>query len=222
LLPITGESVLNPTDVAALGALVLSSFAATNLDNLLVLVFLLGNAAHRKTPVLLGFITSVTAVVSVAAFGVVIGVLVDPAQIGYLGLAPIAMGCYLLYQQRRPVPAENEDATGGALPNLDENLRSRAGAAKIWFGSSVLMLSNSGDSVAVLLPLVAESGFVALVLIFGLYLAASLLWCALALSIASRPGLAARIQRYGLKLVPWVVMLVGVYVLLDSRTDTLM
>lgn len=78
----------------------LSSFVATNLDNLLVLVFLLGSSAQRRAAVLLGFLTAVILVVSVAAIGMAVGALIDPALIGYLGIAPIAMGCYLLYPQR--------------------------------------------------------------------------------------------------------------------------
>ena len=207
---------MTATDFVALAALVFSSFVATNMDNLLVLVFLLGSAARSRAAVLLGFVTSVIMVVSVAAIGVAVGALVDPAHIGYLGIAPVAMGLYLLYQQRL--------ANGAAADSADLQLKwqNGAGEGRIWLASSVLMFSNSGDSVAVLLPLVAESVRTALLLIVSLYLLASLLWCGVAVLIAARPGLAARVERHGMRWVPWVMMLVGVYVLLDSRTDTLL
>ena len=137
---------MDSVDFAALAALVLSSFVATNLDNLLVLVLLLGSAAGHRAAVLLGYITSVILVVGVAAIGVAVGALLDPAVIGYLGIAPVAMGCYLLWQRRRPVVSTADTAVRGTL-----------GEGRIWLASTLLMFSNSGDSIAVVLPLVAES-----------------------------------------------------------------
>jgi cadmium resistance protein CadD (predicted permease) len=200
-------------DFAPLAGLVLTSFVATNLDNLLVLVFLLGTSSRRRAAVLFGYLTAVILVVCVAAVGVAAGALIDPAAIGYLGVAPVAMACYLLYQQY----------TRGAAMDVPEPVAENlAGEGRIWLASSLLMFSNSGDSIAVLLPLLAESSRPALLLIVSLYLVTSLLWCAVALAIAARPGLARRIQQRGARLVPWVMIAVGLYVLLDTRTDTLL
>jgi cadmium resistance protein CadD (predicted permease) len=204
---------LNLADFSTLAVLVVGSFVATNLDNLLLLVFLLGSAARRRSAVLLGFLTSVILVVTIAALGVAAGALLDPGLIGYLGIAPISMGCYLLYQHRRSTDTVTD--VDSSIPSIDDE-------GGIWLATSVLMFSNSGDSIAVLLPLVAESNRSALLLIFSFYLLSSLLWCALALAIALRPGLARRIQQRGAKLVPWIMIGVGIYVLLDTGTDTLL
>jgi len=205
--------VLNLTDLSTLLIIVTGSFVATNLDNLLLLVFLLSSAARRRSAVLLGFLTAVILVVTIAALGVAAGALLDPGLIGYLGIAPISMGCYLLYQQRRST--DTATTVDSSIPSLD-------GEGGIWLASTVLMFSNSGDSVAVLLPLVAESNRSALLLVFSVYLLSSLLWCAVALVIATRPGLAHRIQQRGVKVVPWIMIGVGIYVLLDTGTDTLL
>ena len=197
--------------LAALAALVLTSFIATNLDNLLMLVFLLGTERQRPAAVLLGYLTSAFLVITVAALGVAVGALLDPAVIGYLGIAPIAMACYLLYQQYLVTDSEP-----------DKPALAATGEGQIWLTSAVLMFSNSGDSIAVLLPLMAESGRAALLIIVSIYLLSSLLWCGLSVLIASRPGLVGQIQQRGVKLVPWIMIVVGLYVLTDTGTDTLL
>ena len=203
-------SAVDLTTIITIATLAVTSFLATNLDNLLLLVFLLGSCAQRTAAVLMGYLTSVVLVICVAALGAALGLLIDPGLIGYLGLAPLAMGCFLLYQRRQKSAPEEPSA----LPGL-------ASEGRLWLASAVLMTSNSGDSLALVLPLLAESERGALLLIVCVYLFSGLLWCGLAVGIAARPGLAQRIQQRGLPLVPWIMIAVGIYVLMDTATDTL-
>ena len=83
------------------------------------------------------------------------------------------------------------------------------------------MFSNSADSITVLLPLLAESGTTPTLLIVSIYLLTIILWCEISLKIASNAGLAQRISARGEKLVPWVVIAVGIYVLSNTGTDSL-
>jgi len=202
---------LDATELIALTALVLGSFAATNLDNLLILVFLLGGSDARKAWVLLGFLVAVICLVSIAALGVALGAWLDPGLVGYLGLAPLSIGIYALYHQHF---AAAPDAAGWQL-------QSRSGAG-LGLSSFTLMLGNSGDSLAVLMPLLAESNRESLLLIIACYLLAAVLWSLLSLLIAGREALARRIERSGSNLVPWVLIVVGVYILMDTGTDTLL
>ena len=174
-------------------------------------VLLLGGAGSRRAWVLLGFLASAICLVSVAAIGVAVGSWLDPAAVGYLGLAPLSLGLYALYRQYRAVEPE---------PGLE---RLEAGSdIGLGLASFSLMLGNSGDSLAVLLPLLAESSRESLLLIIATYLLAALAWAGLSIAIAGREALARRIERSGSKLVPWILILVGIYILLDTATDTLL
>jgi cadmium resistance protein CadD (predicted permease) len=55
----------------------------------------------------------------------------------------------------------------------------------------------------------------------SIYLLTSVLWCAIYLKIASNAGLAQRISARGEKLVPSVMIAVGIYVLSNTGTDSL-
>jgi hypothetical protein len=63
--------------------LVGSSFVATNLDNLVLLVVMLGADAQNRAAVVLDFLTSAICVLCIAAIGAVIGANLDPGLIGY-------------------------------------------------------------------------------------------------------------------------------------------
>jgi cadmium resistance protein CadD (predicted permease) len=174
------------------------------------LVLLLGGAGKRRAWVILGFLAAAICLVSVAAIGVALGAWLDPAVVGYLGLAPLSLGLYGLYRQYLGQSAELAVGQPGT------------GELNVGLGSFTLMLGNSGDSLAVFLPLLAESSRESLLLVIACYLLAALAWSGLSLGIAGREVLARRIERSGSRLVPWVLILVGTYILLDTATDTLL
>ena len=159
----------------------------------------------------MGFVAAVILVIAVSSVGILIGTLLSPSLVGYLGFGPLLIGIYILYQQLR------------STENKSTAVISAMGApSKVWLTTVVLMFSNSADSIAVLLPLLAESGSMPTLLIVSIYLLTSILWCAISIKIASNAGLAKRINDRGEKLVPWVMIAVGIYVLSNTGTDSLL
>jgi cadmium resistance protein CadD (predicted permease) len=207
-----GVAGIGEIEIWGLLLLVGSSFVATNLDNLVLLVVMLGADAQNRAAVILGFLASAICVLCLSAIGAVLGANLDPGLIGYMGLAPLTMGVYLLYKLLRgdkpDHPSTADSNTGGQASGL--------------LGSFLLMFSNSGDSVAIFFPLLAESGRDALLWIVSAFLLCALLWSALAWRIADQPRIARQIEKVGEKLVPWIMIGAGLYILLDTGTDTLL
>jgi cadmium resistance protein CadD (predicted permease) len=131
--------------------------------------------------------------------------------IGYLGLVPLVMGCYMLSG------VVIEDGRG----DLPVEPLEVAGKRAVWLSTFILLFSNSGDSIAVFLPLLAESGGAAPVLIVGSFLAMVFFWAGLSCLIAGQRMLAVNIEKRAQKIVPWVMIGVGIYILMDTATDTL-
>lgn len=201
---------LAATHVIALTGLVASGFIASNLDNLLLLVVLQGANAGQRQAVLLAYFTSCVVVIFASMLGVALGAAMGAGLVGYLGLVPLLLGCRLLYLNWRSSPvAELAEAQGV-----------KAGQS-IWLSTFVLMLSNSGDSVALFLPLVAESSRSSLVVVVIVYLLMAVLWGGFSRLISSRQDIARHIESRAERIVPWIMILVGIYVLMDSATDTL-
>ena len=202
------EEGLYGVEIAAL-LLVGSGFVATNLDNLVILVGLLGARASQGAPILVGYGVAALSVLMLALLGGLLGSLVDPALIGYLGILPLSMGLYQLYRV----------TLGRAAPeSVDEDVDPGVSGGLSAF---TLMASNSGDSVALFVPLFAESGRDALIVEVVTYLAMILLWAGAARFLAGRRLVAMTLNRYGAYLVPVIMISVGIYILLDTATDTL-
>jgi cadmium resistance protein CadD (predicted permease) len=210
---VTGASEV---ELAALVLVTAGGFVATNLDNLLILVGLLGAGGARHWPILLAFALAAAGALLVALLGGLAGTFVDPGQVGYLGLLPIALGCAQLYRNLcvgescASTPEERSDQAPGA-----------GAEAGVVLATFLVMASNSGDSIALFLPLFAESRRDALVVEVATCLLMILLWCHLAKQAVRRPVLAKALQRQGRYLVPLLMIAVGGYVLLDTGTDTL-
>lgn len=200
------------TEIFTILGLVAGSFIATNMDNLLVLVMLLGANARRRSAVLLGFLCSAITVICVSALGVAVEDTIGPGLIGYLGVVPLLLGFHMLYQSWSGEQADDEEFA--SLANTPE--------PKIWWSTFILMFSNSGDSVAVFLPLLAESGRSALLLIVCSYLTMSVFWMGLSYLISGHQSLARRLEHRAEKIVPWIMIAVGIYILMDTATDTLL
>jgi cadmium resistance protein CadD (predicted permease) len=196
-------------DMVAVIALVAGSFAATNLDNLLLLVVLLA-ATGRYLPILAGYFVSSLVILAISMVGVALGSWLDPGAVGYLGVIPVGLGLYTLLRR----------GSDGAV-SLPGYAVAGAGTLRLGVGSFALMLGNSGDSLALLVPLLAETDRQFLPLVLASWISMALLLAGLARLIGGDERLAKRIADRGSRMIPWVMVAVGLYILLDTATDTL-
>ena len=175
------------------------AYAATNIDNLLIMATIAGRSSSRRNLVA-GFVLASTAVLVIALLATFIDELVPARVIGYLGFVPLSIGIYLLVFAR-----------------LEENVASSR--AKTWPAIAVVLFANSGDTIFALGPLFAESRDRALVgLVIGFIVIAAV-WLSLILRLSSRIARSERLTRLGHRLAPWMMILVGLYILSDTTTD---
>jgi len=199
-------------ELITLAGLVAAGFVVTNMDNLVILVVLLGANAKRRYAVLLGFFAATIAVIFISAIGIVIGSFLGGKLIGYLGFAPLLIGCHMLYCTYRGRAREARQIE----PNDAVGMNSR-----VWLSTFLLLLGNSGDSLAVFLPLLADSGLRAPLFFIACYLSMSLLCAGLSLLIAGRLSLAEYIEKRAGTVLPWFMIAMGLYILSNSATDSL-
>jgi cadmium resistance protein CadD (predicted permease) len=179
--------------------LVAFAYAATNVDNLLIMATLAAGRASRSA-VIAGFVLASFAVLLIASLATFIEDLVPATILGYLGFVPISIGVYLLF-------ASNES---------DDNATSRA---TTWPAIAGLLFANSGDTVFALGPLFAESSDSARIGLAAGFLIIAAAWLVLILNVSSRVARSATLSRLGHWLAPWMMILVGLYILFDTGTD---
>ena len=84
---------------------------------------------------------------------------------------------------------------------------------------ALLLFANSGDTIFAIGPLFAESGSHArtgLAIGFALIAAA---WLFLILTLSERVARSELLSRLGHRIAPWMMILVGIYILSDTATD---
>lgn len=185
--------------VATTLLLVAFAYSATNVDNLLIMATLAAGAASRGA-VIAGFVLASFAVLLISSLATFIEDLLPAAVLGYLGLVPISIGVYLLIASNSP----------------DANAISRA---TTWPAIAGLLLANSGDTVFALGPLFAESSDSARIGLATGFVLIAAAWLVLILSVSSRVARSATLSRLGRWLAPWMMILVGLYILTDTGTD---
>lgn len=175
------------------------AYAATNIDNLLIMTSLGAGRASRRHLVT-GFLVASGIVLVVASMAMFIDRMVPAEVLGYLGFVPISIGIYLLL------------FTG-------QQAETTAQRATTWPAISGLLLANSGDTIFAIGPLFAESGNDArLGLAVGFVLIA-VVWLSLILTLSERVARSAVLGKLGHRIAPWMMILVGLYILTDSTTD---
>jgi cadmium resistance protein CadD (predicted permease) len=186
------------------------AFAATNLDNLILLVGFVSRPSQPFAPVVVGALLSGLVMLILCACAALAAGFAPERWLGWLGLVPLGLGLRDLGRMlaARGAPTDAEAAL--TLPAV--RAPSVAG----------VMLANSADSFGALVPLFAETRHALLPLIGAVILTLSLLACLAARSIASHPRIGPTLRTLAPRLVPFVLILVGLYILTNTRTDTLL
>lgn len=179
------------------------AFVSTNIDNLLMLSALLALSAVRPLPVVAGFLLATLVVILAALLIARLGDLVDTRYVGLLGLIPIALGLrgLLALLRKKAGPATPQSTSPG-----------------MW-RTAALILPMSGDSVAVYVPLLADTrpGLDAVASVT--LLVSAVVLAGTARVLVSHPTLGSRVGWLGARLMPWLMIGVGIYVLADTPTD---
>jgi len=196
-------------DAMAAFGLVASSFAATNIDNLALLVSWLLTGRVRRKQILGGYLLGMLAVLMLAgAFGLGAN-LVPVRYVGYLGLIPIGLGLQGLYALSRKSD-EMDPASGAESPRVSP------------VSIAATQLANGVDTVLVVGPLLADSELGVDLIMIGGFVAMIFVWFGLARLLGSHAARLTVLERYGHWVAPIVLILVGLYILADTSTDVLL
>ncbi|MFI5837332.1 cadmium resistance transporter [Micromonospora sp. NPDC051300] len=189
------------TDLIAAAAAAAGVFAATNLDDVVVLtvLFVAARRSGRPRPwqIVAGQYAGIGALVAVAVVAAA-GLLVVPDPWpGLLGLLPVALGVRALLT--RDAGDDEPPAVVGTL-----------------LGVAGVTVANGADNIAVYVPvfrtLDPATGLVWL-LVFAALVA---VWCAVAAALGGHPRVVALVGRAGHWLVPAIFIAIGATILLTS------
>jgi cadmium resistance transport/sequestration family protein len=183
------------------------SFAATNIDDifLLMLFFSQTDGKFRARHVVLGQYLGFASLVGLSLLGS-LGALVVPKEwIGLLGLVPILLGVRALLRLRKGPQERGEGPVG---------------VSGTW-GVAAVTFANGGDNIGIYVPHFAGAGFTRASVIVAVFFLLVAAWCYAGYRLGSHPTVAEKIDRYGHMVVPFVLVGLGVYILVESGSLSL-
>ncbi len=171
----------------------LAVFAATNVDGLFLTAALLSSPATRLRDVVAGTYAGIGVLYGLSALGSLVSLIVPAGYIALLGLVPIALGLKQLL---------GKSEAGQALPP-------KHGVVAV----TAINVASGGDNIGVYTPLFAASSGPAIALYGALFAILIAVLCWAAHRLVTHPALGAPVRRYGPRLVPWVLIGLGVWIL---------
>jgi cadmium resistance transport/sequestration family protein len=202
-----GVNTLEPM-TAFLATLILAAtiFAATNIDDIFILVLFFADPRKRAYDIILGQYLGIVALVAASAVAGFIAIAIPPAYVGLLGLAPIFIGIRQLLQLRQSKEEANASGGGAVINN------SRAEV----FNVAAVTIANGGDNLAVYTPVFSTRSAGELILTIGVFLIMTGVWCAGAQRLVYHPTIGSLLRRYGQRAAPFVLIGLGIWIMFDA------
>lgn len=189
--------------VTALGVGVVV-FASTNVDDMLLLATFFADPDFTRRQVVAGQFLGMATLVAVSTASALLAFAIPPGWIGLLGLAPLGLGI-------RGLILRFSRGDDDAAPRSE---RHRAGGSRTLAVAGVT-IANGGDNLGVYTPLFSSAPrhLVAYVVVFA---AMTALWCLAGYYLVSNPLVGKRFAHYGRVALPFVLILLGVWILSDA------
>jgi cadmium resistance transport/sequestration family protein len=191
----------------------ITAFIATNLDDLVILTLLFSqvDATFRRRHIVAGQYLGFTALVMASLLGFFCGLIIPEQWIGLLGLVPIAIGINQLFNNDSSSNSVDEEKQSSVPAMLKSFLAPQT------FGVAAITFANGGDNIGIYLPLFANSDLGHLGIILVIFFVFVGLWCYLTYNLTRQPLLAEFLLRYGDIFVPFILMGLGSFLILDSH-----
>jgi cadmium resistance protein CadD (predicted permease) len=177
--------------------LAFTTFAVTNVDDILLLTFYFASGRFKTRSIVLGQYLGISALIIVSLSALVIGAIVPDRWLAILGIFPIILGVKAL------ITKINDDTP--------ETAESNTPIVQV----ATVTIANGGDNLGVYMPLFAKTPLQILPIYIITFLLLTGVWCALGKYFVSHPLLKNKIHSYGEKLFSFFLIALGLFILSD-------
>lgn len=184
------------------------AFIGTNLDNLILLVTLHNRYEKRVAMVTAGYFAAMLLIGSISFVLGEVGELIPIAYLGLLGVIPIIIGIVAIAQLLEKKP--EAELASIAIANQGHT---------IFVSVLMTQLSNGTDTIITFSALLADSSDASDYLIAPTFLAMVCVFAWVAFYSLEHRAFSNLLKRYGKYLAPFILILVGVYILANTVTD---
>jgi cadmium resistance protein CadD (predicted permease) len=191
-------------DVLGIGV---TAFVATNIDDLLILIAFFAKSHFPLSQIVLGQYAGIGALLAIGIVGSLIALIVPNNLIGLIGIFPIAIGIKELLEL-----SKNDNN----IESAKQLSRSRL-IAYLPFLTVAAVTFSGGEEIGVYTSVFATYREVSEIIIIVLVvMVLTGLWCAVAYHLINRPLIASSIKRTGTAALPFVLIGLGIYILVEA------
>jgi cadmium resistance transport/sequestration family protein len=204
----------------------ITSFVATNLDDIVILMLFFAqvNTNFRPKHIVAGQYLGFTILILASLPGFFGGVIIPKAWIGLLGFVPMGIGVSHLLKQE--TEANQFQAVSKELSESNSHLPMLSILGNILapqtYQVAAVTFANGGDNIGIYVPLFANSNLATLGIILIVFFLMVGVWCAFAYYLTRHQKIAYLFTQYGHKLVPFVLIGLGIYIVIESGTYQLL
>jgi cadmium resistance protein CadD (predicted permease) len=184
------------------------AFIGTNLDNLLLLVAMYSRYEQRAGIVTAGYFTGMILIGVITLIIGEVGDIIPLAYLGLLGVVPMMMGVLSLWKLFRSTQPGEVASVAAADTRL-----------AVFFALISTQLSNSADSIIMFSALYADSSDPSDYMVAPTFLAMAGVFAGVAYYSVKHPKLSRFLSRYGQYVTPFILILVGYYILSNTASD---
>ncbi|AFY41726.1 cadmium resistance transporter [Nostoc sp. PCC 7107] len=193
----------------------ITAFTATNLDDLVILTLLFSqvNANFCRRHIVIGQYIGFSTLVIASLAGFLGGLILPSHWMGFLGFAPIAIGLNRLLNQDKDTSSTTEPEQELTKSSPFAGLLSPQS-----FSVAAITIGNGSDNISIYMPLFANADLSNLLIIIAVFLALVGVWCYGTYKLTCQPAICNLISQYGNNIVPFVLIGLGVFIILDSAS----
>jgi cadmium resistance transport/sequestration family protein len=201
----------------------ITSFIATNLDDIVVLVIFFSqvSATFRRRHIVFGQYLGFTALLLLSLPGYFGGLVLPKAWVGLLGLLPLGVGVGQLLNPDTDEPDVQTVSMASSMASESKaSIRTVMGSllSPKAYQVAAVTIANGGDNIGIYVPLFASSTFPRLAIIVSVFLVLVGVWCWVAERLTRQRAIALLLSRYGHRAIPFVLIGLGLYILIDCGT----
>jgi cadmium resistance protein CadD (predicted permease) len=191
--------------VDVLGIVAIAAFAATDIDDLFLLMMFFSSGIYPARQVIIGQHLGISALVGISIIGSLIALVIPTYIIGLLGIVPIAIGIKELIDRKKDETPSMQTVTRKNKSYL------------AFLTVAAVTISNGGDNIGVYVPLFSKYSTASqITMVAAIFIAMTAVWCIIAYYLVNHPLLASRIRHFGSIIMPFALFGLGIYILIDS------
>jgi cadmium resistance protein CadD (predicted permease) len=182
-------------------------FAATNIDEMLLISLFFADPRLRPQAVVLGQFVGIAALVVASVLSGLAAVAVPAGMLRYAGVVPLLLGLYKLAELRRGAAHADDDQSATLT-------QASSGIAAQTLSIAGVAIANGSDNLSVYIPLFAAKPKTIPIYV-AVFAVMTGVWCAFGFMLVRNRVFSAQLQRYGHIALPVVLILLGLHILSD-------